>query len=215
MRFATIPELPSLLVLTLISGMLPVPASAQPQSDAPPFRVTVVEGEGSINNIRQAVNRGATVLVEDDNKNPLSGVAVSFYLPNEGPSGVFPNGGKMLTVFTDDKGMASSRTVRFNNLVGLMRMQVTATLFSQTASAVITQTNVSDAAAMKTGHVPSSGLARVSKPSGPPRKGRILLLVAGAAAAGAAIFFLTRSSPPAATIGGGTTVGVPTIGGPK
>ena len=215
MRLATIPELRLLLVFTMLSGMLSAPAFAQQRPDDPPFRVTVIEGEGSINNVRQAVNRGATVLVEDENKNPLSGVAVSFFLPNEGPSGVFPNGSKVLTTFTDNKGMASSRTVRFNNLVGLMRIQVTATLFSQTASAVITQTNVSSAGAAKAGLVPASGQAKVSKPSGAPHKGRTLLIIAAAAGAAAVIYFATRSSPPNATIGAGATVGTPTIGGPQ
>ena len=211
-----IPELPLILVIALIANLCPAPAVAQQTQDAPPFRVNVIEGEGSINNVRQAVNRGATVLVEDENKNPLSGVAVSFFLPNEGPSGVFPNGSHVLTVFTDDKGVASSRPVHFNNLVGLMRIRVVASLFSQTASAIITQTNVSSAAAVKTGFVPATGAAKVSKPSSGSHKTLYILLALGAAAAGGGVYFATHKSNPSATISSGApSIGTPTIGGPK
>lgn len=211
-----IPELPLLLVLLLLANLCPAPVVAQQSQDTPPFRVNVVEGEGSINNIRQTVNRGATVLVEDENKNPLSGVAVSFFLPNEGPSGMFPNGSHVLTVFTDDKGMASSRPVHFNNLVGLMRIRVVASLFSQTASAVITQTNVSSAAAMKTGFIPATGAAKISKPSSGSHKALYVLLAVGAAAAAGGIYFATHKSTPSATINSGSpSIGTPTIGGPK
>src|SRR5579872_1142928 len=117
---AIVPEAILLLIFTvLLQGQqLPAPDSR------PPFHITVIEGEGSINNIHQTINRGATILVEDENRTPLSGVAVSFFLPNEGPSGLFPNGSHVLTIFTDDKGYASSRPVRFNNLVGLMHIRV-------------------------------------------------------------------------------------------
>jgi hypothetical protein len=215
MDLAKLPESRLLAVLFLLSAVLPVPSRAQQQaSDAPPFHIVVVEGEGSINNIHQAVNRGATVLVEDENKNPLSGVAVSFFLPNEGPSGIFPNGSKVLTVFTDDKGVASSSTVHFNNLVGLMRVRVTASLFSQTASAVITQTNVSAGAAQKAGYIPATGMAKVSKPSSGSHKKLIILGVAVVAAGAAAYFFLHKTNP-SATVGAGSTAGTATIGGPQ
>lgn len=211
-----IPELPILLCLFLAFNLCPAPAAAQQNQDSPPFHVVVVEGEGSINNVRQAVNRGATVMVEDENKNPLSGVAVSFFLPNEGPSGIFPNGSHVLTVFTDEKGVATSRPVHFNNLVGLMRIRVVASLFSQTASAMITQTNVSSAAAVKTGFVPATGVAKVSKPSSGSHKALYILIAVGAAAAAGGIFFATHKSTPSATISTGTpTIGTPTIGGAK
>ena len=208
---AIVPEAILLLIFTvLLQGQqLPAPDSR------PPFHITVIEGEGSINNIHQTINRGATILVEDENRTPLSGVAVSFFLPNDGPSGLFPNGSHVLTVFTDDKGYASSRPVRFNNLVGLMHIRVVASLFSQTASATITQSNVTSGATMKTGFVPATGMGKVSKPSS-SHKGLIILLAVGAAAGVAAAVLLTRTSSPSATIGtGSTTIGTPTIGGPK
>lgn len=178
-----------------------------------PFHIVVLEGEGSINNVKQQINRGALVLVEDDNKNPLPGASVTFFLPNEGPSGTFTNGSRVLTVFTDDKGLAASRGIRFSNLVGLMRIKVVASSFAQTTSTVITQTNVSSAASVRSSYVPATRARKSS--SGPilSKKAVIWMAVAGGGIA-AAVFFGTKTTPPAATIGTGT-IGTPSIGGPK
>lgn len=220
-----------LLALTVFIYTIPAPLSAAVQDppaapsappqiqtqaqadDPPPFHITVIEGEGAINNIHQQVNRAATVVIEDENKNPLSGVAVTFFLPNDGPSGLFPNGGKVLTVFSDDKGMATSRTIHFNNLVGIMPIRVSASLFSQSVSATITQTNVSSGQAVRSYVSP---VTRNQEPAGHgihvSKKVWIGIAVAGAAAA-AGIILATRTSPPSATIGAAPTVGGITIGG--
>ncbi len=185
----------------------------QLSDDTPPFHITVVEGEGAINNIHQIVNRAATVIVEDENKTPISGVAVTFFLPNDGPSGLFPNGSRVLTVFTDDKGIAMSRPIRFNNLVGIMPIRVSASLFSQSVSATITQTNVASGQAIRSyvspvtrNQEPTGGGLHISK------KVVIIAVVVGAAAA-AGVYFATKSSPPSATIGATPTAGTITIQG--
>jgi hypothetical protein len=192
---------------TLGQGVMPLP------DDQPPFHITVIEGEGAINNIHQTVNRAATVIVEDENKTPLSGVAVSFFLPNDGPSGLFPNGSRVLTVFTDDKGIATSRPIRFNPLVGIMPIRVTASLFSQSVNATITQTNVATGQAVRSYVSP---VTRNQEPAGHgihvSRKVWVTAVIVGAGVA-AGVFLLERSSPPTATIGGATTTGPITIGG--
>lgn len=197
---------------TLFLEALPSPMAAQQEisENHPPFRIVVLEGEGSINNIKQQVSRGALVLVEDDNKNPLAGVAVTFFLPSEGATGTFPNGSRVLTVFTDEKGLASTRPIRFNDAVGLMRVRVSASLFSQTANATITETNVSSASAMKSSLVPGAGKLKVTRP-GPSPKRLIIVLAVAAAAAGAAYYFATKKSTPTATIG----LGTPSVGAPQ
>ena len=188
-------------------------APAQLSDDQAPFHITTIEGEGAINNIHQQVNRPAVVVIEDENKTPLSGVAVSFFLPNDGPSGVFPNGSRVLTVFTDEKGVAMSRAVRFNQLVGIMPIRVSATLFSQTVSSTITQTNVGSGQAMRSYVSPVTrnqeshgGGLHVSKKT-------VIIIAAVGAAAAAGVYFATKKSAPAATIGSAPTVGTITIGG--
>lgn len=201
----------SLVWLLFVQGMTQtMVAQDPPNPDAPPFHVAVLEGEGSINNIHQQVNRPVSVRVEDDNKNPITGASVTFFLPEDGPSGLFLNGSRVLTVFTDEQGMASSRSIRFNNLVGLMQIRVLASVFSQTSNASVTQTNVSSGAAMKSTFVPGQSLGK--GPSGKPFPvKKVLILTVLAAGAGAAAYILlNRTTPPAATIGVGTgTIGAP------
>lgn len=202
------------LIQALLVSTCPPPLSAQ-QEAAPPFRITVMEGDGAINNIRQVLNRGASVVIEDENRNPLSGVSVTFFLPNEGPSGLFPSGSRVLTVFTDEKGIASSRSIRFNNLVGLMSIRVVASLFSQTVSATITQTNVSSSASVKSSFVPATGAPRMASRPRSVKKLVAILVILGAAA-GAGYYFATHKTPPSATIAVGTpSAGTPTVTGPQ
>ena len=197
--------------LLVWTGITPLAAQ---QASAPPFRINIVEGEGASNNIKQPVNRGAAVLIEDENRNPLGGVSVTFFLPSDGPSGLFPNGSRVLTVFSDEKGLASSRGINFNNQIGIMRIRVVASLFSQTTSAVITQTNVGSGSSVKSSFVPAAGGTKTA--SRGHTKRWILLGVVAAAAGGAIYYFATRTSSPTASVSvGAPTIGTPTIGGPK
>jgi hypothetical protein len=85
--------------------------------------------------------------VEDENHKPVAGAAVIFFLPNQGPGGTFANGSTSLTTTTNAEGRASARGIRFNNQAGAMEIRVSASFAGQTASAIITQTNVLGAAA--------------------------------------------------------------------
>jgi len=107
----------------------------------------IVEGEGAINNVKQRVNREPIVQVEDENHKPVAGAAVIFFLPNQGPGGTFANGSTSLTTTTNAQGQAVARGIRFNNQAGAMEIRVAASFAGQTASAIITQTNVLGAAA--------------------------------------------------------------------
>jgi hypothetical protein len=172
------------------------------------LRIVIVEGDGAINNVRQRVNREPVVQVEDENRKPIAGAVVVFFLPDQGPSGTFVNGSKTLTVTTDNQGQAAARGIRFNNQTGQLQIRVTASFQGQTASAIITQTN---AAGGGGGGAGAGGLSTGAK---------ILIAVAiigGAAGAGA--FVATRGSgtpavppPPPAIV---LTPGTPTVGGSR
>lgn len=204
----------SLLLAPCLAALTcPSPLCAQDsvaaQDSAPPFRIMVLEGEGAVNNIHEVVNRAVSVEVDDVNHNPLSGVSVTFFLPNDGPSGLFPNGSRVLTVFTDDKGVAVSRSIHFNNQVGLMKIDVVATLFSQTVSHSIMQTNVGSPASVKSSYVPAAGGAKLA-PRPHSKKWIVIAIVAAVAAGGAAYYLTTRKSTPTATL----STGSPTVGTP-
>lgn len=111
------------------------------------LQIVIVEGEGAINNVKQRVNREPIVQVEDENHKPVAGAAVIFFLPNQGPGGTFSSGTNSLTTTTNAQGRAVARGIRFNNQAGAMEIRVAASFGGQTASAIITQTNVLGAAA--------------------------------------------------------------------
>jgi len=190
------------LILLVLLNQLGTPAWSQ-QNPAS-LQIVIVEGEGALNNIKQRINRDPIVQVEDENHKPIAGAAVVFTLPNQGPGGTFENGTNTLTTTTNNQGQAVARGIRFNNQVGSMEMRVTASFGGQTATAVITQTNL----------LGTSG----GGGGGFGAKWLIVLGVAGAVAAGVivATHGSGSSSTPTATVPTVTiTPGTPTVGAPQ
>jgi hypothetical protein len=188
-----------LLAEVVLIQTWPVPVRAQEQEPAK-LNISILEGEGSINNIRQRVAREAMVQVDDENHKPVAGVAVTFFLPEHGASGVFSNGSHSLTVMTDDTGHALARGMVPNKVTGDVQIRVVARFKSLGAETIIHQQNVAAAAAA----VGTAGAAI---------SGKVLAIIIAVAAAGAA------GGAVAATRGGGTspttiTAGAPTVGAP-
>lgn len=184
------------LVGLVLLNMLGAPAwTQQPPSG---LRIVIVEGDGAINNIRQRINREPIVQVEDENHKPVAGAVVLFFLPDQGPSGTFTNGSRMLMTVTDAQGQARPSGIRPNNQSGPLQIRVTASFQGLTASAVIAQTNVAGAAPASAG-----GLSTAAK---------IWLIVgiAGGAAAAGIIVATHNSGPPPIVL----TPGTPTVGAP-
>jgi hypothetical protein len=171
--------------------------------------VVVVEGEGASNNVRSRLNRQIVVRLEDDSHRPVSGAAVNFFLPNQGPGGTFMNGTSSLTTTTDGRGRAYAGGIQFNQQAGPMQVRVAASYAGQTASAVVNQTNV--VGPVVTGN-PSGGGGGLSTTA------KVLIIVGVAAAGGLAAYFATRgggsSNAPAATPTATITAGTPTVGAP-
>jgi hypothetical protein len=190
-------------ICLLLINLWSLPAWSQDAAQAPPptLNLVIVEGEGAINNVKQRVNREPIVQVEDENHKPIAGAAVVFFLPSQGPSGVFANGSRSLTLTTGADGRATASAIRRNNLSGQMQIRVTASFSGQVANAIITQTNVAAAAG-------AGGLSATAK---------LLIIIGvagGAAAAGAVIATRGGSSSPAAPPHITITPGTPTVGAP-
>jgi hypothetical protein len=190
-------------VSLLLINLIQLPARAQNPVPAQ-LNIVIVEGEGAINNVKDRVNREPIVQVEDENHRPVAGAAVIFSMPNQGASGVFTNGTRTLTLTSDAQGRAAALGIKRNNVSGQMQIRVTASFAGQTASAVITQTNVAAASA--------AGLSTTAK---------VLIIVglAGGAAAGGIVATRggnnnatgTPATAPAITI----TAGTPSVGAPR
>jgi hypothetical protein len=179
-------------LIVLQSSTLPVQAQAPEPAK---LNIVILEGEGAINNLRQRVARESIVQVEDENHRPVAGAAVMFFLPDNGASGVFPNGSRSLTMTTDQSGKAVARGIRPNQLSGDMQIRVNASYKGLTANAVIHQKNAVAAAAA----------GAIS--------GKLLALMIAGAAAGATVgaVLATRGGTPPTVI----TPGAPTVGAPR
>jgi hypothetical protein len=190
------------LIFLVLLNLLGIPGWSQ-QNPAG-LQIVIVEGEGALNNIKQRVTRDPIVQVEDEGHKPIAGASVVFTLPNQGPGGTFDNGTNTLTTMTNNQGQAVARGIRFNNQVGSMQIRVTASFGGQTATAVITQTNL-------------IGTSGGGGGGGSSTKWLIILGVAGAVAAGVIVATHGSSSPstpppvPTVTI----TPGPPTVGAPQ
>jgi len=174
------------------------PASPQIQA----LNITIVEGEGAVNNIRQRIAREPMVQVTDENRKPVAGAVVVFLLPNQGAGGTFANGARSLTTLTDSNGNAVARGLQANRLSGQYQVNVTASHQGKTVSTSINMSNVAAAAAA----------------TGMSLKLLLILGVAGGAAAGIAVAATggngngTTTPPrPSTTV----TPGTPTVGAPR
>jgi hypothetical protein len=143
-------------------------------SQAPPksLGIAVVDGEGTVNHVRQRLTRNPTVRVEDENSRPLMGAAVAFTLPVSGTSGEFSNGSKTQTVITGKDGLATAQGIRSNQIAGKFPIHINASYRGLTARVIVTQFNMAVPGA-KTGGGGNGKLVA------------ILLIIGGAAAGGA------------------------------
>jgi hypothetical protein len=184
-RFLRIP-VRCLLSLSLAS-LLAVPdaavSSPAQAAGVSKLNLIIVEGEGAINNVRQRTAREPIVQVEDENHKPISGAAVIFTLPQNGPGGTFANGAKSLQVMTDSKGQAVAKGLRLNDVSGKFQIQVEASYKGMTATTTIGQANaVLTAAGASAGGISSK-----------------VAVILGAAASAAAVGFIvakTRGEKP-------------------
>ena len=70
--------------------------------------------------------RPLTVVVTDETGRPVAAAAVSFHLPEEGPSGLFANGLRTEVVTTDERGRAGAPSLRWNRAAGRLQIRVIA-----------------------------------------------------------------------------------------
>jgi hypothetical protein len=181
-----------------------IPLRAQETTAPGKISIVIIEGEGAINNVRQRVAREPLIQVEDENRRPVAGAAVTFLLPNQGAGATFANGARSLTITTDAQGRAAARGLRPNNVNGQYEIRVNASHQGRSANTIISQTSAITAAV-------ATGISA--------KLIAILAIAGGAAAAGAVA--ATRAGNGNGNGGGAgaspTVIvpGSPTVGGPQ
>jgi hypothetical protein len=172
------------------------------QAPPPPqLQITILDGEGALNNIKQQTAREPIVQVEDENHKPVAGALVIFSLPQSGPSGTFAGGSIEFDGVTDASGHATATGLTPNSIAGKYQIQVTVKYHGLTAHATINQSNFMGST--------TGGAASPAAHAFPLKA----VLIVGAIAAAAAIAVVASQSGK----GSSTTVaaGPPTVTAPS
>lgn len=187
--------------LMLVSSPAATPVYAQ-EGAAGGLKITILEGNDAIANVRQRVSREAIIQVEDENRKPVGGALVTLMAPNNGASAVFSNGTNTLTTTTDATGRVAVKGIQPNSLAGKFDIRVVASKDGLRGTATMTMTNVATAAVA--GGISAKVLA-------------IILTAAAGAAVGGVVATRGGGSSPSAPAQTPVTVspGTPTVGGPR
>jgi hypothetical protein len=188
------------------------------------LQIQVIEGEGGIYAPGARSTRPLVVEITDETGRPVPGAAVSFHLPEDGPSGTFANGLRTEVVTTDDRGRAALRSMQLNRAPGRFQIRIIASKEQATAGIVSFQYIVDPAAG---GVAAGAGTPRPAASSRPPssshgiwHKKWVLILAAVGLGAGAALAVAalhshaassSSSATPPVTTAVAPTVGTPTI----
>jgi hypothetical protein len=133
-----------------LAAVLATPVTGWPQQVSGPksnlqggggLKITVVQGEGAINNTRTKTGTAPAVEVRDDSDKPVAGAEVVFQLPAAGPGGVFNGWMRNQTARSDEQGRAAASGFTPNDEEGRFNIKVMATQGSKTATVVIGQSN--------------------------------------------------------------------------
>ena len=173
------------------------------QSDPAILQIRIIEGEGAVYPIGARATRGVTVQVTDETGKPVEHAAVSFRLPDDGPTGAFSSGMRTEIATTSADGRASVWGMQWNRITGPLQVRITAAK-GQARAGTVCGLFLSDAAL--------STEPRSAKAPGWRSNRKIWLGIAIAAGAFAGVAVVTNRGTPGATAAG--TVSAPQIGTP-
>lgn len=170
------------------------------------LQIHVVEGEGAVRAAGAHAARFLTVEVTDETGRPVAGAAVTFHLPEAGPSGTFTNGLRTDVATSDSHGRATIRGLLLNRVAGRFQVRIVAAK-EQARAAIVSFQYIAE---------PSGG-PPAAIAGGHSHRARWLAIAALAGAGAAAGILAGRSSgeekvstpqPPSSAA---TTIGTPTV----
>lgn len=165
--------------------------------------ITIIDGEGALNDVRTRTAREPIVEVDDENHKPIAGALVLFSINNGGSQAPFAtfSGGQTFSVPTDAAGRAVGTGFRITGQRGHYSISVQASAGGLQATAVINEMNTSAGS--------SSSGAETSVKIISHKKLEWILGGAAAGAAIAGIVIATQGSSPTTVTPGTGTVGAP------
>lgn len=177
--------------------------AGQPKS----LLITIVEGEGALNDIRTRTAREPIVEVDDENHKPVAGALVLFSLDKTGSSYANFSGLPTVSVRTDQAGRAVATGFKTTRKKGTYNIKVQATVGVLVADTIINETNIEVL-------IPEHGTTTATVGVGSHHK--VVWIVSGVLVAGAVagIVIATQQSSPTTISTGTGSVGAPAaVGG--
>ena len=147
------------------------------------IQIRVLEGEGETYAISSHAAHGVAVQVIDEAGQPVPAATVNFLLPQDGPGGAFPDGGKSTIVTTDDQGRAGVWGMEWNATPGNFEIRVVASKGQARAGTIVRQCLSTDL--QKPESVASGGEGTFKASHHHTKTWLILGILAGGAAGGA------------------------------
>jgi hypothetical protein len=114
------------ICVVLLLLLRPLLSQNVAQNDPAILLIRIVEGAGTVYPIGSRATRGVTVQVTDETGKPVDSAAVSFRLPDDGPSGTFSSGMRMEIVTTGPDGRANVWGMQWNRVTGPLEIRITA-----------------------------------------------------------------------------------------
>jgi hypothetical protein len=108
------------------------------------LHIEILKGDGGVNDLKTKTAVTPLIEVRDRNNLPLVGIPVTFTAPGDGPSVIFLNGSRSMTVPTNSSGQVSLEGMTPVN-EGQFRIGVSASFQSQTAITEISLNNTATA----------------------------------------------------------------------
>jgi hypothetical protein len=168
------------------------------------LHIRVTEGEGAITAPGARNSHPLAVEITDETGKPVAGAAVSFHLPEEGPSGTCSNGLRTEVEVSDARGRATLRSLQANRTPGRLAISIVASK-EQARAGMVSFQYIVDArnGAPASKSAPSASRGKL--------KWVILAVAAGGAAAAGALAAGHSSGAPAAAAPTSTASSVATI----
>jgi hypothetical protein len=181
-------------------------------NDPAVLHLRVIQGEGAVYSAGGRATRGVVVQVTDETGKPVADAAVSFRLPDQGPTGEFSGGGKTEIVKSGADGRAEVWGMQWGKQTGSFEMRITAAK-GQTRGGVVCALYLSDAPVLQSAKDRDS--APVHKVKGHSKK-KLWIGIALAAGASVAVAGVSGGKPGTSPTPSGpaTVVNPPTIGAP-
>jgi hypothetical protein len=171
------------------------------------LQIQILEGEGGVHAPGARLARPLTLAVTDETGRPVAGAAVSFNLPEDGPSGAFASGLRTEVATTDQLGRASLRSIQLNRIAGRFQIRIIASKEQARAGTVSFQ-YIADAGS----GVAAAGSARAHPASrGHGKWIAVAALVGAGAAAGVVASRSGNGTPPSGAGRPTLTIGSPSL----